>query len=266
LGKEKFGGLKVGLLRRYAGILAISGILAEDYTGHGFDPERVFMLMNSVDTQLFAPAVTPEQKEKLRIRYGLDPHQKICLFVGTVNKRKGADILVSAFAAAAEANPEMHLVIVGASNRNENPTLDETFINEIMSLLDRKNLAGRVTFAGLVQDREKLADYYRLADIFVFPSRSEGLPTVVLEAMASGLAVIASALPALQMVIRSGENGIICPMEDPDSFACEMTRLVNDPILCSRLSASARNYIQENHVFEAWQTELSRVYTRLVTR
>jgi len=118
----------------------------------------------------------------------------------------------------------------------------------------------------LVNERERLAELYRASDLFVFPSRREGLPNVVLEAMASGLPVIISNLPVLENVIANGANGLIVPIDDLESLKVAIVKLNNDPLRCQQLGQRARSYIEFNHGFKTWQTELTIIYKRLLIK
>jgi len=264
--QEQLGHIKLACLRSYAGILAISDYLAEDYLQNGFSKEQVFTLPNSVDTDMFSPGKSQANKLEMRKKHSLPFDAPILLFVGSVIHRKGVDILIKAFIEAAAETPNLHLVIAGARKSSENPSLDETFINELVSLLKSHGLENQVNFVGLVQDRSQLAEYYQSADIFVFPSRSEGLGNVVLEAMASGLPVVVTDLPVLSKVIRDGENGITIPVENSSAIAQLINRLFADPVLSKKLAENARKYVEAHHGFAAWQYHLSMEYQSRVNK
>lgn len=260
---EKFGKIKVHLLKDFRGILAISDYLAEDYRRHEFNDNQVFTLMNSVDSTLFRPCETLVEKQELREKYALPLGKTILLFVGSVIERKGVDLLVKAFINASLPNPDLYLLIIGPYNMKENPSLDETFINSLKDQLNKRDLFGSVNFYGLVNDRNMLADLFRASDIFVFPSRREGLGNVVLEAMASGLPVIISDLPVLARVIKVRENGLVVPIDDDMQLAEAITCLNKDELLSKELGKAAQEYTVENHRFLSWQKSLVEIYQKL---
>jgi glycosyltransferase involved in cell wall biosynthesis len=86
---ERFGGLKLWLLKKFHAILAINDFLAQDYLDHGFSQEQVFLLPNCVDTELFHPAANQEEKRQLRKKLGLPSEAFLLLFVGRLIQRKG---------------------------------------------------------------------------------------------------------------------------------------------------------------------------------
>ena len=262
--REKFGKIKLGFLKSYKAILAISDYLAQDYLKHGFFEGQVVTLMNSVDTVLFTPAETDEEKYILRKRNKLPVRSKLLLFVGSVIERKGVDILLRALIEACRVDSDLHLLIVGAKNKNENPSLDEDFVNHLYEMLEQNEISDRVSFLGLVQDRERLAEIYRAADIFIFPSRNEGLGNVVLEAMAAGLPVVTSHLPVLERVIQNGENGIFVPIGDAPALVYSILQVSIDLDMAKKMGTAARNYVLEKHRFSAWQFDLVRIYKALL--
>jgi glycosyltransferase involved in cell wall biosynthesis len=263
--KEKYGRFKLRLLKTYTAILAISEYLAEDYRKFGFTKQQVLTLMNCVDMELFSPLKSIEEKKILRQELDLPPDATILVFVGSVIERKGVDVLIRAFIEASSSYPDLYLLIVGPKNKNENPSMDDGFINDLYSLINKNNLAERVYFTGLIQDRRKLSELYRLADIFVFPSRNEGLPNVVLEAMASGLPVVVSHLPGLEKTIIHGENGLFVPIGDVTALSDSILMLSRDLSLAGKIGTNARGYVEKNHDFRSWQAQLVEIYSGLLS-
>ena len=263
--KERFGKIKVNLLKNFSCILAISDFLAQDYLENGFIKEQVVTLMNSVDTSLFQPLSIDDEKTRLRQRFGLPINSTILIFVGSVIQRKGVDVLVEAFKQVSQNIPDVFLLLVGPHTKHENPSLDENWIVALQNSLAEANLTSRTSFLGLVSDRQVLADLYRASDLFVFPSRVEGLGNVILEAMASGLPVVVSDLPVFEGVIRHNENGVTVPVEDIPATAQAIIKLINAPILAEEYGRKAREDAVQNFSFSSWQSRLVEVYQRLIT-
>jgi glycosyltransferase involved in cell wall biosynthesis len=262
--KENLGKFKVRCLKDYRAILAISEYLAEDYRRSGFTEAKVFTLMNCLDSGLFLPPVSAQEKKLLRQTLNIPPDATILVGVGSVIARKGVDVLIRAFIEASTKRPDLYLMIVGPKTKSENPSLDEDFINDQFTLLKQNGLSGQVCFTGLTQEREKLAQLYQAADIFVFPSRNEGLPNVVLEAMAAQLPVVVSQLPGLEHVIKHEENGLFVPIGDAAALCDAILRLCSDANLARKIGHNARAYVEKNHGFVAWQARLVEIYRSLI--
>lgn len=261
---QKLGELKLRYLKKFTTILPIADYLTEDYLKFGFSPTKVHTLMNSVDTNFFHPTTSQVEKRTLRKMYSLPEEAKILVFVGSIIQRKGVDILTKAFITAAQRDNDLCLIVVGARNKQENPSLDEDFVSNLHKELEENGVSNKVTFLGLIQNRDQLADLYRLSDIFVFPSRNEGLPNVVLEAMACGLPVIVSRLPVLENVIANGENGFFVPIDDAVSLSDAIIKLAFDPTLRQSLGQAANRYTITHHSFAKWQARIAELYRSLV--
>jgi glycosyltransferase involved in cell wall biosynthesis len=159
------------------------------------------VIPNGVDLKRFAPS--PER----------DPFS--VLFVGRLIERKGAEDLVRAFGEIAAAHPAARLVIAGSGP--ERRALEE--------LAGASVGADRIRFIGQV-DREVLPDVYREAGVFVIPSSTEGMPNVMLEAMASGLPIVCTQAAAAGVI---DGNGVLVEPGRPESIRVALERYFTDP-------------------------------------
>ena len=181
---------------RTAYTMVPSETLRQQLRGHGF--ERLVLVTRGVDTEQFNPA---RRSEALRAQWGAAPDTPVALFVGRLAAEKNLDALGHAFVAMREQNPAARLVVVG-----EGPA--------------GQQLAAAVpdaVFAG-TRRGEELGAYYASSDLFVFPSMTETFGNVTLEAMASGLAVLAYDHASAGQMIRSGSNGLLAPLGDEAAF------------------------------------------------
>jgi len=263
---ERLGGLKLWLLRKFHAILAINDFLAQDYLDHGFSKEQVFLLPNCVDTELFRPATNQEEKRRVRASLELPLDAFVLLFVGSLIHRKGFDILMQAFNMVASHDERFYLLAVGPHSKDENPSLDEEFLEHVVEELEGKPASQRLLLPGLIQDRARLAEFYRASDVFVFPSRNEGLPSVLLEAMAAGLVPVVSDLPIFQSIIQPNVNGIIVPGEDTHALAESLLRISEDSEMMQSIGKSARESVLNWHSFQSWQAQISQFYQALPPR
>ncbi len=113
---------------------------------------------------------------------------------------------------------------------------------EMRQLAQELGLAGRVHFLG---QRPDIPDLLGALDIFVLPSHSEGVSLALLEAMAAGLPVIATAVGGLPEVVTDGVNGLLIPPQDPEALAQALARLLDDPALAKKLGENARRHVEE---------------------
>jgi len=256
---------KLWCFRRYDNILCISEALKQDCLLYGFEDTRVHVLLNPVDSTLFAPAKSHADRILIRKKLGLSEQADIVLFVGSIKYRKGIDLLLGAFTSMSNKYHEFFLLIVGPDSSDTSPGVEDSFVNNLKASIERTGLSERVLFMGRVDDDQLLADYYRVSDIFVFPSRREGLGNVLLEAMSAGLPSIVSKLPGItDQVVRDGINGFLVPQDDPARIAEMLKLLLEDRKVRQRIGAKARSSVLENHYFNLWQNRLVQTYKSLI--
>lgn len=264
IGKEHFARLKLQYLHKFTRILAISDGIAEDYLDYGFSPAQVHMQMNALDTDLFKPVVNLAGRNRLRNGFNLPSDALVTLFTGSLIHRKGVDLLLEAFVKVAQKAPNLFLWLVGPKDQSENPSMDEAFVTSLQEKVAEAGLLDRVHFHGMIADRNKLAEAYQAADVFVFPSRKEGLPNVVLEAMACGLPVVVSDLPGLKNVIKPNDNGIVFPVGDAVRLAESLDLVLQSPQLFEQMGFRAREYICWKHSISEWQSKIVKLYEDLL--
>ncbi|MGE5525994.1 MAG: glycosyltransferase family 4 protein [Rhodospirillaceae bacterium] len=192
--------------------------LARELAGFGFDNLRV--VARGVDTRLFHP---DKRDAALRRSWGAAPEDPIVLFVSRMAPEKNLPLLMKTFAAMHRVDPRARLVVVG-----DGPA--------------RARLKARhpdAIYTGMLVG-EELAAHYASADIFLYPSVTETYGNVTLEALASGLAVVAYDYAAAAVHIRDGQNGITAPFDDDRQFIHRATQLVRDPARLPELRRNAR--------------------------
>ena len=181
----------------------------------GFRDLRV--VARGVDTVLFDPA---RRSEALRASWGVDPDDPVLLHVGRIAAEKNLTALLSAYFVARAQAPRCRLVLVG-----DGPARAEV-----------QARCPDAIFAGMRRG-EDLAAHYASADIFLFPSLTETYGNVTLEALASGLAVVAFNYAAAAQTVRHGKNGLLAPMGDTGAFAAHAASAASD-ITAARLMGS----------------------------
>lgn len=197
--------------------------------GQRFAPELpIGVIPNGVDTQMFFPAAEGPAISGQPVKM---------LFVGRVVFQKGLDVLLKALASL-PAELDYRLEIIG--DGDQRPVL--------AAEAERPGLAGRITFSGWC-DRAAIAERYRQADVFVFPSRDEGMPNVVLEAMASGLPIVATAIAGSEELVREGENGHLVPAEDVAALSAAIARMLREPEVRRTMGRESRARIEREYTW-----------------
>ncbi len=181
-----------------------------------FGNNLISIVENGVDTEVFKPSAP--DREELR-RNLLIEHEFTFLFVGRWATVKGLDILLQALRQPALENSPFRLLIVGEQSPDEPGFLTECF--------SRFGMDSRVLVVGPVERPEA---YMNAADAFVLPSRSEGMPLVFLESLATGLPVLASDLPVHTRIAAEGECAWTFRSEDPDDLSRKMKRILESGV------------------------------------
>jgi len=181
----------------------------------------------------------------------LEPNKNRAPFflnVGRLHPQKGQDLLIEAFHEVQKHLPEWQLKIAGEGQ----------YRLELERLIDKLGLCDRVELCGVVADT---LPYYQQAGVFVFPSRYEGFPNALMEAMATGAACIATnSTPGHLELIRDNENGVIVPGEDPHNLAEAMLSLAEHPHRRMELGVAAAQSVKRyalDNVIEEWNHLLS---------
>lgn len=182
------------------------------------------MLGRGADTTLFHPA---KRDPALRASWGAGPEDPVALYVGRAAAEKNIPLSIRAWEAARSARPTLKMVVVG-----DGPVLPKL-----------KRQFPEVHFAGMRYD-EDLARHYASADFFIFASSSETFGNVVVEAMASGLAVLTYDYAAGRQFIQSGENGLLVPLADADAFVSQATKALSESTDLGRLGRAARKTVE----------------------
>lgn len=232
------GRLALALLRQFDGVVTVSPALADDCRKHGIS--NVLCLPNFLAMRQLGRGRTAAAHEDLRRELSITPDATVLLFVGSVIDRKGADLLAEGFARLALRHGDLRLVLVGPQSKADDPGVDEDFVRSVREKISRAGVTSRVIWAGVVRDKHALARYYLISDIFVFPTRAEGLPNVLIEAAAAGLPIVATKLPGCtDYVVADGETGFLFSPEDIDAMTRALERLITDPVLRATMSRAA---------------------------
>lgn len=203
----------------------------------GFGDLRV--VARGVDTALFHPG---RRSPSLRASWGAEPGDPVAIYVGRLAPEKNLPLVVRTFEAMRAVDPRARLALVG-----DGPA--------------RAGLEARhhgYIFAGMRRG-EDLATHYASGDIFLFPSTTETYGNVTMEAMASGLPVVAYDYAAAEEHVRSGLNGLTAPFDDAEAFLRQGLTLIRDAAYAAELGRCARQTAESigwGQVFDALERAL----------
>lgn len=209
--------LRNAWLKQARGFVAISTPVLEEFIEGGIPEARIARIPNGIDTEVFRP-IEPGERAALRRELGF-PDGRVFVYSGKLNRGKGLEHLLRVWRSYAADRPRDRLVLVG-SGKGQSLSCEE----HLRTFVEENGLEASVVFTGYT---ERVADYLRAADGFLFPSESEAQGLAPLEAMACGLPVIASRIPGVMDMIRDGENGTLVDPRDEAGWLAAMRRLAD---------------------------------------
>jgi len=232
--------LELKLIEASDTVTTVSKSIAKELQEYHLDPNEVKIIYNGVDEKLFYP----KQKKS-----GDNKH---ITYVGRMDREKGVFDLVESGKYICNERPDVYFTLVGKGRD----------LDKLKQKTRKMGLEDRFKFLGQV-DRNRLVEIYQDADVFVFPSYHEGLPTVILEAMSCGLPVIATDVRGNRDLISAGENGILVPPRSPGKIAETITTLIEDEKLKEKLGKNARKTIEDKYTWDAVTNRILECYELL---
>jgi len=205
------------LLPRAARVVAVSNALAGEAKALGVPADRIRVVPNGVDETRFFPA----DRAAARAELGLDAGRRLLLYVGNLKESKGVLDLAEAFGRVAAARGDADLVVVGDGEAREQ-----------MPGVDRMRLVG-------ARPHEEVARWMAAADLLVLPSWNEGMPNAVIEALACGRRVVATAVGGVPDLLASPLLGDLVPPRRPAELAAALIRALDRPYDPSDVAAGA---------------------------
>jgi glycosyltransferase involved in cell wall biosynthesis len=239
-------GLLEDLVVRLADRIVVN---AEALRPGGAAGARTDVIPSGVDTEIFRPR--PETRDEMRQRLGLPLGTTGASVIGTVGRlevRKGTDVLLHAAAALKKKGlSEVRVVVVG----------DGPLRGELPTLAARLGIADHVHMLG---DRSDVHEVLGALDVFILPSRTEGMSNALLEAMATALPVVATAVGGNPEVVAAETTGVLVPSDNSTAMAEAIARLLAAPAMAARLGAAARAHVEERYSAPAMVRRLETVY------
>ena len=221
----------------------------------GTPDERIFTAPNAVDIQLFAGVAAAAMRDESKVRARHSLPSRYFLYVGRLVRAKGVFDLVEAYAKLNdEIRDKISLVFVGEGD-------DHSELMERTAQI----VSGAIQFSGFVH-RERLPEFYSLADVLVFPTHSDPWGLVVNEAMSCGLPVIVTSVAGCAAdLVQDGRNGFVVPPGDVRQLASAMSRLAGDTGLRTEMGSRSRERIAANSP-EAWADGLIKAVESVCAR
>lgn len=249
-------------------VVASTDVMKTSLVSRGVGLKRISVIPNGVDTNRFQPAASLQERKLIRQKLGIEKDDQVVLFVGSILPRKGVDLLIEAWPNLISHNSKVRLVLVGAYGERATVALSKRqsmlldYSNKIAKMVENSPSKERIIFTGEVANVE---EYMRAADLFVLPSKQEGMGNVVLEAMATGLPCILTpyiGLPSHEFG-QAGREFILLNGYSPKELAFRINQLLNDKFMMSEIGQLARQWVEKNMSIDKILDQYAAMYRSL---
>lgn len=230
-------------------ILAVSEAVKRDCIDRlHLEPENVTVVHTGIEPPM---QFDPESGRQMRERWRIGPDQPLVVTIARLSYEKGIDTLIDAAAILHQSLPDARFVVVG-----DGP--DE---RDLQRRIEARSVRGIVQLVGFTDD---IWPALLAADVFCMPSKSEGMPNALLEAMAASRPIVANAVGGIPEAISHEANGLLCPPADPRSLADAIRRIISDRPLTARLGNEARTTIESRFLARDVAGRYAALYDRLL--
>jgi len=233
-------------------VVTVCGAFARQLTAReGVRPERIFVRHNAIESNGAARPSAADTRA-LKARLGIPEGSRVVLAVGRFSREKGHSDLVRALGRLRAQDPSLdfRLLLVGEGPERVH----------VEAAARESGVADLLVFAGHVSD---VSPFYAAADVLALPSHSEGSPNVLLEAMAAGLPVAATAVGGVPEIVAHEESALLVAPHDPAGMAEAVGRLLRDEALARGLAARASAVVAEGYTPDAYARSLAGLYREL---
>lgn len=244
--KTMYGKLFLFIAKKAARIVALSTTMQEELKKEAFELSRLCSIMNGVDLSRYNKI---GEKGQLRRNLGLSDKPTI-IYTGRLSVEKGVDSLIHSFSKVRdEIVCQLIIIADGPERKHMHRLLDQHCLSE---------------FVIWIEEADDVSEYLNASDIFVLPSRFEGLSNSLLEAMACGLPVISTRVGGSIDVINNGVNGILVDVDNEEQLACAISTVLKDPLLCTKLGRNARTTIEARYNLNMVTDRYIELYKELI--
>jgi glycosyltransferase involved in cell wall biosynthesis len=224
--------------------ICVSTPLKKYIINRGLSRQKSVFIPNGTFPNKFKPLPSKERKKRLRAKLGLRQDGYYLVFVGSFIRRKGCDVLIDMMEKInrLDLDREIHLIVVG---NVDFPSQSDNhyFVQQMKRRIKDADMDAIIHFTGKVE-RSEVPRWLQVSDVFIFPSRREGMALSILEAMAAGLPCVCSDLDEIvNDVINPGVSGFIINRNDPVAFADQVIELAENPPLRDRVGSEARKVV-----------------------
>ena len=239
--------------------ISVSPAFQKSYEAAGLPPDKYWFVPNGVDVLRFRPPVAGE-RESLRSELGFGVDEVILIFIGHFSQDKQPHILYDAWLELFKKGVKSRIIFIGSTSPS-NYEVDVDLVEKIKKDATKSAYSSFVTF---IERTHQIEKYLRLSDIFVLPTLREGLPNVLLEAMATGLPSIITNLPGVtDWIVEDSKTGVLLSPPSKDKLVHELEDLIADGAGRQEIGRAAREFIEHNFSAPTMASKVLQLYHNL---
>ncbi|MGB9614665.1 MAG: glycosyltransferase family 4 protein, partial [Fervidobacterium sp.] len=242
--------LGIKILSSYDKVVFLYSNLAKQAKKLGLSSEKTEIIPNGIDINEINNYVKVLEPEKIKEKYGIKKDKKVILYVGRLVKVKRVEIIIYIIRELLNRNLNVVGLIVGDGPQRFNLEKKAKFLG----------LKHSIIFTGYLKEEEKY-ECYSIADLFILPSISEGLPTVLLEAASFGLPIVATNTGGVTDIVIHGKTGFLVNSWDYDQYAKYAGLLLIEQDLARKVGENARKHVEKNFSWDKVVKKYEKVYS-----
>lgn len=239
------------LRHRSSSVIAVSDSAARHFAQVGRTGSRLLTTIhNGIDLRPFTNP-SPEARPRIRSDFGIPPQAPVVTTVAVLRQPKGIGDMIDALPTVLAAHPGVHYLVVGEGEQRR-------------SLLDRAAALGIDERVHLAGHRSDIPDILAASDLFVLPSHTEALPTVLIEAMAAGVPIVATDVGGIPEMVDHGVSALLVPAHAPERLSEAVSRILGSPLQAQAMAKAGRRTAADRFDITRQAARLVDEYRRLV--
>jgi glycosyltransferase involved in cell wall biosynthesis len=233
-------------------IMAVSQGIKNDLVKSGIEESLITVIQNAVDLNGNEELFTQNRQIK-RALFNIKDNEFVVGYIGRLSEEKGVKYLIEAILMLHDLNMPVKTIIIGEGPQR----------NELEDLVKKTNIEDRIFFTGF---QDNIEYWLPSIDVFALPSLTEGTPMSLLEAMAEGIPVVASAVGGVPQVVDSGKNGILVAAGKSEEIKDAIHLLYKDEALRNSLSREAKKMMQMKYSVQEWINKIEMEYSKVLNK